>query len=75
MAKLSIQTEDGREQEIVGRSYVSFKDAEGEEFVWEWEALDSIHKELEKILRNAEDIVAQVKKVLPDPMIGGQIYR
>ena len=74
MTRLFIETDNGRELEVLGGSHISLKETDGNELFWEWESLESIHKELKKILQDAEDTVEQVKEILPDPIVGGQIY-
>lgn len=69
MPDLLIRTRDGREVQITRGNFIFLKDEEGE-VNWEWQYIDKIHSEVEKILDRSEQMVDEVKRLLPDTPMG-----
>ena len=69
MPDLLIRTRDGREVQITRGNFIFLKDEEGE-VNWEWQYIDKIHSEVENILDRSEQMVDEVKKLLPDKPMG-----
>ena len=70
MPHLVVRGEDGRQLQISNRNFVFLRDKEGE-VNWEWEYLsEEIRSALQEVLRRAEEMLDEVKDLLPDMPVG-----
>ena len=70
MPHLVVGGEDGRQLQISNRNFVFLRDKEGE-VNWEWEYVsEEIRSALQEVLRRAEEMLDEVKDLLPDMPVG-----
>jgi hypothetical protein len=64
VAKLSYESDQGNRFEILKGSHISVKGEKGKEFFWEWESATAVHKELEQMLAQGEQILRGLRDLV-----------
>lgn len=64
MSKLIFETEQGDKLEILRGSHIAFRQVGREEAFFEWETIPSIHRDLNLMLDQGEEMFRRAKELL-----------